>query len=140
MQPQQLEQPLQEVHPVEHVSLQCPMQEFSQLSAQVLMHVPIHVFEHVLVQSLRHSPLQPSQSPSHVPVQASHSVLQSPPHPPHNIKQPEQLLLQLSQMQEAALAISAFSSTVAATASAKHATVQVLTTFFSFSLFLFLLF
>jgi hypothetical protein len=43
-------------------------------------------------------------------------------------------------MQEAALAISAFSSTVAATASAKPATVQVLTTFFSFSLFLFLLF
>jgi hypothetical protein len=43
-------------------------------------------------------------------------------------------------MQEAALAISAFSLTVVATAIAMFATVQVLTTFFSFSLFLFLLF
>jgi len=41
---------------------------------------------------------------------------------------------------QSAFATSLFLSTVAITASAKPATVQVLTTFFSFSLFLFLLF
>ena len=43
MHPPQLLQPLHEVHPAEQLPLQCPIHEFSQLSAHVLTQDPVQV-------------------------------------------------------------------------------------------------